>query len=165
MQITTCIHPNILQGTFLQLSLFPSSSLPSLSDPSLLSSGPSVMATSPPTSSGGVVTVSWSYAHTGGLPLTRVLVQYQSVPDGMLMTPPGGNVSNPLSSFTSLAVEGLIAGDKYQFSVTASNAEGSSVSVLPVLSLTVGEPERERERERGGGGGGERGREREERER
>ena len=131
------------------------------------SSEPSVMAAGAPISSGGVVTVSWSYAHTGGLPLTRVLVQYQSVPDGMLMTAPGGDVANPLSSFTSLAVEGPVTGEEYQFRVTASNVEGSDVIVLPIFKHTVGEPVRERgggeekgvvERERDRGRGRRRGR-------
>ena len=84
-----------------------------------------------------------------------MLVQYQLVPDEVLVTPLGGDVSNPLSSFTSLTVEGLVTGEEYQFRVTASNVLGSDIIVLPTYYWLASE----------GGGGRGRGRERKESER
>ena len=77
-----------------------------------------------PTSSGGVITVRWSYTHTGGLELTQVVVTAYV---GVLTTEldvPNGNLSDP--SQTYLNISTFNAGFEYTFQVTAYNELGSS---------------------------------------
>ena len=75
-----------------------------------------------PVSSNGVITVTWSYIHTGGLPLTNLYLTYtQSIP---------GNGLNAVSIIsvdtTSIVFPNLVTGTEYIFNVTAENSYGSS---------------------------------------
>ena len=72
-------------------------------------------------SSNGTVTVTWSYIHTGGLPLTNVSVTYIIYNN---LSP----IPIPLISVdtTSVTIPDLKAGFEYTFNVTAVNSEGSS---------------------------------------
>ena len=89
-----------------------------------LFSVPAPVCPTPPTSSGGVITVRWSYTHTGGVELTQVIV---TATKGILSTEldiPNGNLTDP--SQTSLNISTFTAGFQYTFSVTAYNELGSS---------------------------------------
>ena len=85
-------------------------------------------------SSSGTVTVTWSYIHTGGLPLTNVSVSYTS--DNSLSPIP-----IPLISVdtTSVTIPDLKAGFEYTFNVTAENSEGSSSTVCGPITPKSGD--------------------------
>ena len=77
-------------------------------------------------SANGIITVSWSFTHTGGVPLTNLSVFY-TFSEGL-------NQVNGTERYvdivaTSVMVPGLQAGTEYTFSVIAVNSEGSAVSV------------------------------------
>ena len=76
------------------------------------------------------VTVSWSFVHTGGLPLTNVSVSYYYI----FLSP----IPIPLISVgtTLVTIPDLKAGFEYTFNVTAVNSEGSSSTVC---GLTIPE--------------------------
>ena len=89
-----------------------------------LFSVPAPVCPTPPTSSGGLITVRWSYTHIGGVELTQVIV---TATKGILSTEldiPNGNLTDP--SQTSLNISTFTAGFQYTFSVTAYNKLGSS---------------------------------------
>ena len=96
-----------------------------------LFSVPAPVCPTPPTSSGGVITVRWSYTHTGGVELTQVIV---TATKGILSAEldiPNGNLTDP--SQTYLNISTFMAGFLYTFSVTAYNELGSnSVECEPV---------------------------------
>ena len=79
---------------------------------------------SAPVSSSGVITVTWSYIHTGGLPLTNVSVSYTYV-DGSTISSP---ILVPVSSLDAVVAtfSDLESGFAYTFNVTAQNSNGSS---------------------------------------
>ena len=85
-------------------------------------------------SSNGTVTVTWSYIHTGGLPLTNVSVSYTN--DNSLSPIP-----IPLISVdtTSVTIPDLKAGFEYTFNVTAENSEGSSSTVCGPITPKSGD--------------------------
>ena len=82
----------------------------------------------------GAATVTWSYIHTGGLPLTNVSVSYYSE-----------SVSNsipiPLISVdtTLVTIPDLKAGFQYTFNVTAENSEGSSSTLCGPITPKSGD--------------------------
>ena len=80
-----------------------------------------------PISSNGVITVTWSYIHTGGLPLTNVSVSYTYDEDLIISSPVLVQVSN--LDATSIMIPDLVAGFEYTFNITAKNSNGS-LSVL-----------------------------------
>ena len=88
-----------------------------------------------PLSEDGIITVSWSYVHTGGLPLTALSVMYSYV-DGQT------NFTNPvpISDVGSLSatVSGLVVGFMYTFSVTAENRIGSSTTTCASVLYEIG---------------------------
>ena len=87
-----------------------------------LSSVPAPVCPSVPTSSNGVITVRWSYTHTGGLELTQVIV---TATKGNLATDvPNGNLTDPSQMY--LNIDTFTAGFSYTFTVTAYNQLGSS---------------------------------------
>ena len=76
-------------------------------------------------SANGTITVSWSFTHIGGVPLTNLSVFYTFLE--------GLNSVNGTEKYvgvgdTSVMVTGLEAGTTYTFSVIAVNSEGSAVS-------------------------------------
>ena len=89
-------------------------------------------------STNGNITVTWSYTHTGGLPLTSVSVSYSKLLEASTVSR-----QNPVTisniSATSVVVPNLEAGFEYVFDITAENSEGSmSISCGPILHL-IGE--------------------------
>ena len=90
-------------------------------------------------SSNGLVVVSWNYNHTGGLPLTQVLVWYDTLLEGSAN---GSSKSVPISNVnaTSVFLSNLQAGFEYVFTIIAGNDIGdSSISCGPVPH-EIGEP-------------------------
>ena len=89
-----------------------------LSVPSL---NPCNASESVPTSD--TITVTWSYIHTGGLPLTNVSVSYSLTKGSRTVIK-----SVPVSSIDSTLVEisDIETGFKYTFNITAENSNGSS---------------------------------------
>ena len=82
-----------------------------------------------PTSINGDITVTWSYIHMGGLPLTDVFVMYKSVTDINLVS-----FDDIDTSTMSIEVPNLVAGFEYTFNITAVNSNGSSnILCGPVL--------------------------------
>ena len=96
---------------------------------------PAPVCPSPPTSSGGVITVRWSYMHTGGLELTQVIVTaHRGVQTNIQVDVPNGNLNDP--SQTYLNISTFTAGFEYTFQVTAYNKLGSSSAQCgPVIHL------------------------------
>ena len=85
---------------------------------------------SAPVSSNGVFTVTWSYIHTGGLPLTNVSVFY-TYDDSSPIPVPVNNVAT-----SSVAVSNVEAGFSYTFNITAENSIGSSsISCRPTVHV------------------------------
>ena len=75
-------------------------------------------------SSNGVITVSWSYIHTGGLPLTNVSVVYR-YEEGLAMSPPTPvDIAN--TEIMTLMVPNLVAGRLYTFTISIENSNGST---------------------------------------
>ena len=91
-----------------------------------------------PVSQGGTITVTWSYVHTGGLPLTAVTVEYSfdqgSITHTTSATVPVGSVSDEM-----VQVPNLVAGRMYTFTVTAENMNGSSRADCETVKHTIGE--------------------------
>ena len=84
---------------------------------------PALMCTAP-VSSSGVITVTWSYIHTGGLPLTNVSVSYTFEDSSIISSA----ISIPISDLDTTVVtdSNLEFGFAYTFNVTAQNSNGSS---------------------------------------
>ena len=92
------------------------------------------MCPTPPTSSGGVITVRWNYIHSGGLELTQVIV---TATKGLLSTDvPNGNLTDPSQRF--LDIDTFTAGFSYTFSVTASNQLGSNTTQCDPITHRIG---------------------------
>ena len=102
---------------------------------SSLFSVPVPVCPTPPTSSNGVITVRWSYTHTGGLELIRVIVTaYMGTLANIQLDVPNGNLTD--LSQMSLDIATFIAGFQYTFQVTAYNKLGSSTAQCnPVMHL------------------------------
>ena len=92
-----------------------------------------------PVSSNGVVTVTWSYIHTGGLPLTSVSVSYRSNEDLKASESVSVPVTVTATNVTSVVVPGLVAGFEYTFNLTAQNKNGSSSILCGPTLHRVGE--------------------------
>ena len=73
----------------------------------------------------GDITVTWSFVHMGGLPLTAVLTNYTFM-EGSTVSRGGMTVDN-LNSETA-RVPNLVVGITYEFTVTARNEEGSATA-------------------------------------
>ena len=88
-----------------------------------------------PLSEDGIITVSWSYVHTGGLPLTALSVMYSYVDRQTTFTNPV-----PINDVGSLSatVSGLVVGFMYTFSVTAENSNGSSTTICVSVLHEIG---------------------------
>ena len=82
-------------------------------------------------SAGGIVTVTWSYIHTGGLPLTSVTMAYRF--ETVLSMSPPTDLSIASAEVTTAMVSNLVAGRRYTFTITAENSNGStSIDCGPV---------------------------------
>ena len=89
-------------------------------------------------SANGFMTVTWNYTHTGGLPLTNILVSYIKQLEGLNV-----NLSTLVSEnevdATSVEVPNLEAGFGYIFNITAvSNHSSSSIFCGPTLHVNGG---------------------------
>ena len=91
-----------------------------------------------PVSSNGVMTVTWSYIHTGGLPLTNLYLTYTR---SIL-----GNGSKQLNAVSNISVDttlimlpNLVTGAEYMFNVTAENSYGSSSITCGPTPHIIGE--------------------------
>jgi len=89
-----------------------------------------------PTSSGGVITVRWDYAHTGGLDLTRVVISATRGVETTQLEVPYGNLTD-LSQMT-LDVTTFTAGFQYTFTVTAYNELGPGTAVCDPVTHLIG---------------------------
>ena len=90
-----------------------------------------VLTCDAPVSSNGVITATWSYIHTGGLPLTSVSVVY-TYTEGSTVNHVLIDVPNIHA--TSVSVAGLTTGFKYTFNITTGNDYGtSSILCGPIL--------------------------------
>ena len=82
-------------------------------------------------SSNGTVMVTWSYLHTGGLPLTSVSMMYTFTEGSTVNLVP---VNVPNIHTTSISVHGLTTGFRYTFNITTRNDYGtSSILCGPIL--------------------------------
>ena len=87
-----------------------------------------------PESMNGNIVVSWSYVHTGGLPLTGLSVNY-TYEEGT------STVTNSVDVDTNdmrVTVSGLVTGREYTFTVTAYNANGSNSTVCIPVDHRIG---------------------------
>ena len=89
-----------------------------------------------PVSTDGVITVQWSFVHTGGLNLTGLSAVY-SYTDGTL-TGTGTVTVASLDTFT-VNVNGLVSRFVYTFSITAENSNGSATVVCRPTFHRIGE--------------------------
>ena len=87
-----------------------------------------------PVSSNGAIMVTWSYIHTGGLPLTNVSVSYSFAKDLTIPVEVTG------TNTTLVVVPDLVAGFEYTFILTAQNKNGSSSIVCGPILHRIGEP-------------------------
>ena len=102
---------------------------------------PKIECQESPLSQNGIIVVTWSYIHTGGLNITQVYVTYsldqsslefQQLPNGIIPVEEGAD------SPRNLAVRNLVSGNSYIFMVMASNEEGNSSTVCPSVVHDIG---------------------------
>ena len=121
-------------GTFSKLKLNVGGNedrLHSLSMPSFSLSIAPVLSCDSAISFNGTIKVTWSYIHTGGLPLTNVSVVYMFT-EGSTVNLVPVNVSNIHT--TSVSIHGLTTGFKYTINITARNSNGtSSIQCGPIV--------------------------------
>ena len=101
----------------------------------ILTTVPEVVC-SKPVSENGTLTVSWSYIHTGGLPLTGVSVRYRYVEGFSINTE---IVQGVIKSAVMARAHDLVVGKDYTFIVNATNMYGSSIAECPAINHLVGE--------------------------
>ena len=83
----------------------------------------------------GFITVTWSFVHTGGRPLTSVVINY-IVEEGNTGTTRNGPVAQ--LGTTSAIIPSLLAGFSYIPLVVATNFEGTSTVQCPRVVLSTG---------------------------
>ena len=98
-----------------------------------------------PVSSSGVITVTWSYIHTGGLPLTNLSISYtySMSTSGSIVFRDSRPMNNTVLSIsnvdtTSVMIPNLVAGAEYMFIITAENSIGSSSITCGPTSHIIG---------------------------
>jgi hypothetical protein len=101
-----------------------------------------------PVSSNGVITVTWSYIHTGGLPLTNLFLTYTHLILGnSTVFSTNRSQLNTVSVMTrsidstSIVVPNLVTGAEYMFNITAENKYGSSSIVCGPTPHLIGKTE------------------------
>ena len=94
------------------------------------------MCQGPPTSSGGVITVSWNYTHTWGLNLTWVAILAGVEATRTPVDVPNGNLTD-LSQMT-LNVTTFTAGFQYTFAVLTFNEMGFGFAVCDPVTHLIG---------------------------
>ena len=86
---------------------------------------------------GGGIRIEWNFTHTGGQPLTQVLITY-------VFTEGSTNITNQGPEVTiedrTADIPLLVAGIRYTAMVNATNPAGSVVVECPPLELEVGIP-------------------------
>ena len=102
---------------------------------------PDIECNSTPLSSNGIIIISWSFVHTGGLNLTQVTVSsstdtfmvwdFQPLPSTPTLVDEEGRP-------TSLTVSKLPAGNTYVFTVRAFNMLGNSSVSCPPITHDIG---------------------------
>ena len=91
--------------------------------------------------------VTWSYIHTGGLPLTNIHLSYShsilgnSTEKIVTNSPQLNTVSVMRVDSTSVVVPSLVTGVEYTFNVTAENSYGSSSIVCGPIPHIIGKTE------------------------
>ena len=76
-------------------------------------------------SSNSIITVTWNYNRTGGLPLTNISVSVTKQVEGLIISHSTPIAVNQIDA-TSVEVPNLEVGFEYVFIITAVNANGSS---------------------------------------
>ena len=89
-------------------------------------------------SANSVVMVTWSYIHTGGLPLTNVSVSYTYENEFIISRPIA--VSNISVDTIRITVPDLEAGFRYNFNVTAQNRLGLTSTLCGLMIRISGNP-------------------------
>ena len=84
----------------------------------------------------GDIIVTWSYVHTGGLPLTGLSVMYSYVEGTLTNIEP---VSGVGINDQRVTLPDLVAGQQYTFTVTAENSDGPSSTVCEPVDHIIGE--------------------------
>ena len=87
---------------------------------------------------GGGIHVSWSFAHTGGLPLTALMLTYTFMAGGVLESRDGPEVS---TDATSADIDALVTDVVYTATVEATNANGATSVQCQSLAITTGIPQ------------------------
>ena len=82
-------------------------------------------------SANGVVMVTWSYIHTGGLPLTNVSMSYTFEDEFIISRPVPVSISSV--DTTRITVPNLEAGFRYTFNVTSQNTVGATSALCGLL--------------------------------
>lgn len=93
-----------------------------------------------PVSLNDVISVAWSYIHTGGLPLTNVSVTY-TISCSEIDSTASGPIPIPFSDLESstVSVTNLEFGFEYTFNITAQNSNGTSSVLCGPTLLTMEE--------------------------
>ena len=87
---------------------------------------------SAPVSMRGIITVSWTYVHTGGLNITRVMIEYKDLSNEQFEG--SKTVDETDLNDNSVPFSGFEAGSTYEFEITAYNGIGNAnVACPPVL--------------------------------
>ena len=81
--------------------------------------------------------VTWSYIHTGGLPLTNVSMSY-TYEDEFIISKPVPVLISGVDT-TRITVPNLEAGFRYTFNVTSQNRIGSTSTLCGLLILVSGD--------------------------
>ena len=79
----------------------------------------------------GIVMVTWSYVHTGGLPLTNVSLSYTYEDEFIISKPVPISISRV--DATRITLPNLEAGFRYTFNVTSQNRIGSTSTICGLL--------------------------------
>ena len=98
---------------------------------------PALVCGDPGFSDGGI-TSTWSYIHTGGLPLNRVYVSYTFEEGSTRTSSPIHVITFMNTQQTEANVPRLVAGRRYTFIITAENDVGSSYIQCGPILLSVG---------------------------
>ena len=95
-----------------------------------------VCSTSTP--SNGGINITWSFLHTGGQPLTEILITYVFKQGSVNMTELGPEVDIDTEN---VVIPSLVAGFVYIPIVNASNEDGSTAVECPAVTLELGIPQ------------------------